>query len=150
MNSNAGTTPNLPRPSARSRTLSRGSGLLRELPTDSTDSVVLCTDLHADNVLAARRETWLVIDPKPYTGDRTYDAVQHLLNCDRLLHDPTRLAHRMSHLLDLDATRLKLWLFARCAQESLDQPAQHRQPPGSRHNAVHGLARPCAVSQRST
>ena len=29
-------------------------------------------DLHADNVLAAEREPWLVIDPKPLTGEREF------------------------------------------------------------------------------
>lgn len=28
----------------------------------------------------------------------------------------------MAGLLDLDADRLRLWLFARCVQECLDQP----------------------------
>jgi streptomycin 6-kinase len=98
--------------------------LLRELPATATDPVVLCTDLHAENVLAAQREPWLAIDPKPYVGDRTYDPVQHMLNCDnRLLADPHRLARRMADLLDLDRDRLRLWLFTRCAQESLGEPA---------------------------
>ena len=32
--------------------------------------------------------------------------------------DPTGLAQRMAGLLDLDPERVRLWLFARCAQES--------------------------------
>ena len=43
--------------------------------------MLLCTDLHAGNVLAAEREPWLVIDPKPDVGDPTYDVLQHLHNC---------------------------------------------------------------------
>jgi streptomycin 6-kinase len=83
----------------------------------------LCTDLHAGNVLAAEREPWLAIDPKPYVGDPTYDALQHLLNCEeRLRADPRELARRMAGLLDLDAERLLLWLFARCVQESASWP----------------------------
>ena len=97
--------------------------LLRELPDTAAESVLLCTDLHAENVLAARREPWLVIDPKPYLGDPHYDPVQHLLNCQgRLATDPAGLAHRLADLLDLEPGRLRLWLFARCVQESLDQP----------------------------
>jgi streptomycin 6-kinase len=45
-----------------------GIALFRELPTTADRQVLLCTDLHGDNVLAARREPWLVIDPKPYVG----------------------------------------------------------------------------------
>jgi streptomycin 6-kinase len=43
--------------------------------------VLLCTDLHAENVLAAEREPWLAIDPKPCIGDPAFDAIQHMLNC---------------------------------------------------------------------
>jgi streptomycin 6-kinase len=43
-----------------------------------------------------------------------------MLNCeDRLIADPAGLAQRMAALLDLDPERVRLWLFARCAQESL-------------------------------
>lgn len=100
-----------------------GMALLRALPGTADQSVLLCTDLHAGNVLAARRERWLVIDPKPYVGDPTYDPVQHLLNCDdRLGTDPHGVARRMAELLGLDPHRLLLWLFARCVQESPNWP----------------------------
>jgi streptomycin 6-kinase len=85
--------------------------------------VLLCTDLHAGNVLAAQRQPWLVIDPKPYVGDPTYDVLQDLLNCEeRLLVDPKGPGHALADLLDLDRQRLLLWLFARCVQESPDCP----------------------------
>jgi streptomycin 6-kinase len=88
--------------------------------------MLLCTDLHAGNVLAAEREPWLVIDPKPYVGDRTYDVLQHALNCpDRLLRDPLALVDRLAGLLDLDRRRLRSWLFARCVLGSLGAPALH-------------------------
>jgi streptomycin 6-kinase len=49
---------------------------------DRTENdVLLTTDLHAGNVLAAQREPWLVIDPKPFVGDVAYNATQRLLNC---------------------------------------------------------------------
>jgi streptomycin 6-kinase len=97
--------------------------LLRELPRETTDEVVLCTDLHAGNVLRAQREPWLAIDPKPYVGDRAYDPVQHLLNCrERLGADPVALTDGMAARCGVDAARLRLWVFARCVQESLDDP----------------------------
>jgi streptomycin 6-kinase len=96
---------------------------LRTLPGSATTEVLLCTDLHAGNVLAARREPWLMIDPKPLTGDPAFDPIQHMLNCDaRLVADPTGLASRLAGLLDLDPQRVGLWLFARCTQESLHDP----------------------------
>ncbi len=100
-----------------------GIALFRQLPANAERDVLLCTDLHADNVLAAEREPWLVIDPKPYVGDPTYDAIQHVLNCDARLHvDPHALVRRMADLLGLDPERLGLWLFARCVQESPEWP----------------------------
>lgn len=99
--------------------------LLRELSASTPDGeVLLCTDLHAGNVLAAEREPWLVIDPKPFVGDPAYDAVQHMLNCDqRLFSDPLKLARRMAGLLEVEPERVRLWLFARCTQEALDNRA---------------------------
>jgi streptomycin 6-kinase len=100
-----------------------GMELFRSLPATARQTVLLCTDLHAGNVLAAQREPWLVIDPKPYVGDPTYDPLQHLLNCEqRLVADPLGLVRRMADLLGLDSERLTWWLFARCVQESIDQP----------------------------
>ncbi|MPZ67278.1 MAG: kinase [Pseudonocardiaceae bacterium] len=103
-----------------------GIELFRCLPGTAQHTVLLCTDLHPDNVLAARREPWLVIDPKPYVGDPTYDPLQHMLNFpDRLVADPAAFVRRMAGLLGLDAERLRNWLFARCVQESVDQPHLH-------------------------
>ena len=100
-----------------------GIALFRSLPATANRAVLLCTDLHAGNVLAAQREPWLVIDPKPYVGDPTYDPLQHLLNCnERLYADPRDLVRRMADLLGLDRERLLLWLFARCVQESSNWP----------------------------
>lgn len=74
-------------------------------------------------VLPAEREPWLVIDPKPYVGDPTYDVLQHMMNCsERLQAAPHDLAWRMADLAGLDRDRVLLWLFARCVQESADWP----------------------------
>jgi streptomycin 6-kinase len=100
-----------------------GIALFRSLPSTAERHVMLCTDLHAENVLGAQRLPWLVIDPKPYVGDPTYDPLQHLLNCPERLHaDPRALVARMADLLELDRDRLLAWLFARCVQESLEWP----------------------------
>jgi len=96
-----------------------GVALFRSLPAGAERAVLLFTDLHAGNVLAARREPWLVIDPKPYVGDPAYDPLQHMLNCtQRLTADPAALSDRMADLCGGDPARLRLWLFARCVVES--------------------------------
>jgi streptomycin 6-kinase len=100
-----------------------GIDLFRSLSKTGPRPVLLWTDLHAENVLAAEREAWLAIDPKPYVGDPAYDLVQHMLNCpDRLDDDPRGLARRMAGLTGLDPDRATAWLFARCVQESLGAP----------------------------
>jgi len=61
-------------------------------------------------------EPWLLIDPKPFVGDRSYDATQHLLNCtDRLRTDPLGTIQRFADLLGVDPMRVRLWTFARAA-----------------------------------
>src|SRR5215472_11155661 len=98
-----------------------GIALFRELPETADSQVLLCTDLHGDNILAAQRAPWLVIDPKPYLGDPAYDVLQHMLNCEgRLAADPAGLAARMAAVAGVDADRVRLWLFARCVQESMN------------------------------
>jgi len=96
--------------------------MFRTLPASTTRHVVLATDLHSCNVLAAQREPWLAIDPKPHVGDPAYDALQHMINCERVAVDPGGLVRRMAELLELDPERLRLWLFARSVQESPDRP----------------------------
>jgi streptomycin 6-kinase len=100
-----------------------GIEVFRALPRTAGRTVLLYTDLHPENVRAARREPWLAIDPNPYVGDPTYDALQHMLNHPaRLATDPAGFVRRMADLLDLDPARLRDWLFARSVQESIDAP----------------------------
>ena len=98
-----------------------GLRLFDDLSRPSFDDALLATDLHAGNVLSAQREPWLLIDPKPFVGDRAYDATQHLFNCkDRLLGDPKATIRRFADLLELDHERVRLWMFARAAAEPRD------------------------------
>lgn len=96
-----------------------GIRLLRELPRSGDGALLLHTDLHAGNVLAAEREPWLAIDPKPYVGDPAYDVTQHIFNRVFLEGaDAGALASRMASLLDLDTDRIVRWLFARSVEAS--------------------------------
>jgi streptomycin 6-kinase len=88
---------------------------------DSEGGVLLGTDVHAGNVLRAERSPWLVIDPKPFVGDPAYDATQHLMNCEARMREaalPT--IQRFAGLLDVDADRVRRWMFARAAAENRD------------------------------
>lgn len=99
-----------------------GLRLFEDLARPSADDVLLATDLHAGNVLRAQRQPWLAIDPKPFVGDRAYDATQHLFNCPgRLRADPRATIRRCAELLEVDQERVRLWMFARAAAEPRDE-----------------------------
>lgn len=98
-----------------------GLRTMKELARPAPGDVLLTTDLHAGNVLRSQREPWLAIDPKPFVGDRAYDPVQHLINCEeRLAGDAAGLVERVADLTEVDGERLRLWAFARAAAEPRD------------------------------
>jgi streptomycin 6-kinase len=116
--------------------VSAGLRLFKELPESAPADVLLGADVHAGNVLRAKREPWLVIDPKPFVGDPAYDATQHLFNCyARLRSDPDETIRRFADLLEVDHERVRLWTFARAAAESRGD---------WRHNRLNELARAIA------
>lgn len=107
--------------------VTHGLQLFRELPRQwDGEAVLLATDLHPGNVLAAEGafgspdgRRWVLIDPKPYVGDPHYDLLQHMFNDpDRLRAQPVAFADRMAELAGLDPQRLRQWLLARCVQEA--------------------------------
>jgi streptomycin 6-kinase len=100
-----------------------GLDLFRTLPASAGGPpVLLATDLHAMNILSARRQPWLAIDPKPHVGDPTYDLLQHMINCTRLRTEPEALISRLAGLAGVDQARLRLWTFARCVQGAALRP----------------------------
>lgn len=110
-----------------------------ELLASARAERLLATDLHAGNVLAAQREPWLVIDPKPFVGDPAFDATQHLLNdLERLRSDPFDTIARVADLAGLDAERVRWWTFVRLLVE----------PPGGWTEAGDALARTLDAWQR--
>ena len=102
--------------------IERGAELLTTLPASATESVLLHHDFHPDNVLAAEREPWLAIDPKPNTGDPAFDPVPVLTQIDGESVPAPDLDRVESHietvarLSGLDAERIALWTIARTAE----------------------------------
>src|SRR5277367_2903280 len=98
--------------------VNEGLRVMKELARPAPTDLLLATDLHAGNVLRSQRESWLAIDPKPFVGDRSYDPVQHLINCEIRLHsNPAYLVDRIASLTEVDHERLRLWTFARAAAD---------------------------------
>ena len=89
----------------------RVAGLARELASSQGEQVLLHQDLHGDNVLAAEREPWLVIDPKPLAGEREF-AVAPIVRSTELGHSKREVLYRLHRLcdeLDLDRERACGW-----------------------------------------
>ena len=87
---------------------------LRNLPGTQGEPVLVKQDLHADNVLAAQREPWLVIDPKPLAGEREF-AVAPIVRSSELGHSKRDVLYRFDRLtseLGLDRERARGWTIA--------------------------------------
>jgi streptomycin 6-kinase len=95
-------------------------------------------DLHYDNVLAADRAPWLVIDPKPLAGDPCFELFPALNNrWDDLVATgdlPRAIRRRFALLTDtlsLDRDRAVGWTLARILQNVLWdlEGGEHRIEP---------------------
>jgi len=93
------------------RLLDAGLEALRELPPIQGEQVLLHQDLHGDNVLAAQREPWLAIDPKPLAGEREF-GLAPIIRSFELGHSQRDVVHRLDRLssdLGLDRERARGW-----------------------------------------
>jgi streptomycin 6-kinase len=96
--------------------------LARQLEQAGGHDVVVNRDAHLANILAAEREPWLLIDPKPLVGDRAFDGAYLLL--DRLGESPARsavapLLHKLAGGLGVERERLRGWAFLRAFENVL-------------------------------
>jgi streptomycin 6-kinase len=95
---------------------------LTTLPASQGPGVLLHQDLHADNVLAAQREPWLVIDPKPLVGEREF-GIAPIVRSFELGHEPVLARRRLDRLsaeLGLDRDRARLWTLGQTVAWALD------------------------------
>jgi streptomycin 6-kinase len=95
---------------------------LRDLPGTQAEQVLLHQDLHGENVLAARREPWLAIDPKPLAGEREF-GVAPIVRSFELGHSKRDVLYRFDRLtaeLGLDRERARGWTIAQTAAWAFD------------------------------
>ena len=95
---------------------------LEALASSQGEQVLLHQDLHGDNVLAAQREEWLVIDPKPLVGEREF-AVAPIVRDPELGHSRRDVLYRLDRLtseLGLDRERARGWTIGQTIAWSLD------------------------------
>jgi len=78
------------------------------------EQVLVNQDLHSGNVLAAEREPWLVIDPKPLSGEREFAAAP-IARAVELGHSKRDVLYRFDRItaeLGLDRERARGWTIA--------------------------------------
>ena len=84
----------------------------------ASDGTLIHGDLHYENVLAGDREPWLVIDPKPMSGDPHYEVAPMLWNRFEELAGGVRdgVRRRFHTIVDtagLDEARARDWVVFR-------------------------------------
>ncbi len=106
----------------------------RDLAGDpATTGTLIHTDLHYENVLAADREPWLVIDPKPMNGDPHYEVAPMLWNRWEELAGYVRdgVRRRLSAVVDaagLDADRTRDWVIVRMLHNAMWELTETAEP----------------------
>jgi len=105
---------------------------MHSLVSTQGEQVLVHQDLHADNVLRAKREPWLAIDPKPLSGEREF-AVAPIVRGGELGHSRQALLGRLDRVcsaLSLDRERARGWTIAQAvawAPFGKDDPSSSRQ-----------------------
>ncbi|AHH21464.1 aminoglycoside/hydroxyurea antibiotic resistance kinase family protein [Nocardia nova SH22a] len=110
---------------------------------DEPGDRLLHWDLHYDNVLAADREPWLAIDPKPLAGDPGFDLMPALDNRwdDIAASGDVARAVRyrfdlMTEMLSLDRRRAAGWTLGRALQNTLWDLEDGEPGMSSRQRAI--------------
>jgi streptomycin 6-kinase len=121
------------------RLVEQAQSLSRDLTADSgSTGVLIHTDLHYDNVLAADREPWLVIDPKPVNGDPHYEVAPLLWNrWDELAGDVRSGVRRRFYAVveaaGLAEDRARSWVIIRMVHNAMSELTK---PGAADHNWV--------------
>ena len=96
---------------------------LDELPATQGPQVLVSQDLHGANVLAATREPYLAIDPKPLTGEREF-SLAPIVRSSELGAGRRDVLYRLDHMTDalgLDRDRARRGCLAQTLAWSFDE-----------------------------
>jgi streptomycin 6-kinase len=109
------------------RLLDAALDALTVLPAGQGRQVLVNQDLHGDNVLSARREPWLLIDPKPLLAEREF-ALAPIIRSSELGHSRRAVRYRLDRLtaeLGLDRDRTRLWALGATVAWAIGGPPSH-------------------------
>jgi streptomycin 6-kinase len=106
--------------------------VMRHAPDAAARAVLLHGDLNPTNLLAAAREPWLAIDPKPMVGDPAYDGPRVITQPDPLRTDDpaATVASRLAVVADgtgCDRGALAAWCLAGAVEMAMSSTA-HGDP----------------------
>ena len=97
-------------------------GTIETLSGSQGEQVLVNQDMHADNVVRAAREPWLLIDPKPLAGEREF-GIAATVRGHELGHSRDAVVHRLDCLtteLRLDRDRARGWALAQTIAWAFD------------------------------
>jgi streptomycin 6-kinase len=111
------------------RLVVQAATIARDLADDpGTDGTLLHGDLHHLNVLAAERQPWLAIDPKPISGDPHLEPAPMLWNLwEEALEtgdaraEIRRRFHTLVDVAGLDEDRARAWMVLRLVVFAVEQ-----------------------------
>jgi streptomycin 6-kinase len=95
---------------------------IETLSPSQGEQVLVNQDMHADNVIRAQREPWLLIDPKPLAGERAF-GIAAIVRGGELGHSRDAVVHRLDRLtgeLQLDRERARGWALAQTIAWAFD------------------------------
>lgn len=104
------------------RLLDAATDALESLSPTQGEPVLLHQDLHGANVLAAQREPWLVIDPKPLVGEREF-GLAPIVRSSEFGHSRRAVLRRLDRLtteLGLDRERARGWTIGQTIAWAFD------------------------------
>ncbi|EGD40333.1 streptomycin 6-kinase [Nocardioidaceae bacterium Broad-1] len=116
------------------RMVEQARAIARDFARDEeTDGRLIHTDLHYENVLRGDREEWLVIDPKPLSGDPHYELAPMLWNRSDEYAGRIRdgVRDRFFALVDaaeLDEDRARAWVVLRLMVNIKDEVEDNPAP----------------------
>lgn len=102
--------------------LDAASAILQDLLRSDNETVLVNRDIHLGNILAAQREDWLLIDPKPLVGSPAFDTGYLLL--DLLGSGPTAkqkeyLIQVIADYTSVDPGLVRGWALVRAVENVL-------------------------------
>ena len=111
------------------RLIDAATEVFESLAPTQGEQVLVNQDLHADNVLAAEREPWLLIDPKPLVGEREF-GVASIVRGRELGHSRKAVLRRLDRVtaeLGLDRERARLWSMGHTVSWGCDDAGPMRE-----------------------